>query len=103
MCVPLDQPANIAKLGWNKPRPVERLRVIADAYGLGRNERADLLAAIDDAMTVGGAFVERHFSAGEPGFVAMVQRCGGLQRWERQRQWWRDHVEEFEAALLAST
>lgn len=103
MCVPLDHPANIAKLGWNNPDQAGRLRAIADAYRLAARERSELLAAIDDAMTSGAAFVERHFRAGEPGFVAMVERNGGLGRWENQQRWWRDHISEFETALSVST
>lgn len=103
MCVPLDRPANIATLGWNTPDQVGRLVVIADAYGIAPEGRSEFLSAIDDAMTIGAAFVERHFVAGEPGFVAMVERSGGLDRWEEQRCWWHDHFAEFESGLLART
>ena len=34
MCVPLDQPANIAKLGWNEPKQVERRRIEVDEAAL---------------------------------------------------------------------
>ena len=103
MCVPLDRPANIATLGWHMPDQVGRLVVIADAYGVAPEGRSEFLSAIDDAMSIGAAFVERHFAAGEPGFVAMVERSGGLERWEKQRRWWHEHFAEFEAALLART
>ena len=103
MCVPLDQPANIARLGWHMPDQVGRLVIIAEAYGVDREGRSEFLSAIDDAMSIGAAFVERHFVAGEPGFVAMVERSGGLDRWEKQRRWWHEQFAEFEAALLAQT
>ena len=75
------------------------MNVIADAYGLDTRERVSLIEAIGDAMAVGAEFVARHFAAGEPGFVSMVEGWGGMQRWEHKRQWWREHAPSFEAAL----
>lgn len=103
MCVPLDRAENLARLGWDRPDQVARLRSIADAYGLTRVERVELVSTIDEAMVIGAAFVERHFIAGQPGFVAMVARSGGLRRWAAQREWWADHRVEFEAVLVAGT
>ena len=103
MCVPLDRPERITRLGWIEPDQPGRLRIIADAYGLSGHDRLGFLAAIDDAMAAGAVFVERHLVAGETGFVKMVERSGGLGRWEDQRRWWRDHLLRFQAALSTST
>lgn len=99
MCVPLDRPERIMRLGWTEPDQAARLRLVADAYGLDLAGRVEFLAAIGDAMVVGERFVERRFRAGEGGFVAMVDQQGGMARWKDQQRWWKSELPRFEEAL----
>jgi hypothetical protein len=86
MCCPLDAPVNAVRIGLDDVDPFARLRVVADAYGLGP-DRGEFLGAIFDAVRVGEAFVRRHVEAGDPGFVAMWEARGGEQRFKRRARW----------------
>jgi Phosphotransferase enzyme family len=90
MCCPLDAPANAARIGLGDIDPLARLRVTADAYGLGPDRR-EFLDAIYDAVRVGEEFVRRHVERGDPGFVAMWEHRGGEQRSQRRAQWLDDN------------
>ena len=90
MCCPLDAPANAVQIGLDDVDPFARLRIVADAYGLGP-DRLDFLAAIFDAVRVGEAFVRRHVEAGDPGFVATWEDRGGEQRSKRRARWLDDN------------
>ena len=37
--------------------------------------------------------------AGDPDQIAMVNRTGGVAKYDRRRRWWSDHREELTAAL----
>jgi len=90
MCCPLDAPANAAQIGLGDMNPFARLRLIADAYGLGPG-RYEFLDAIFDAVHVGEEFVRRHVERGDAGFVAMWERRGGEQRVLRRARWLDDN------------
>lgn len=90
MCCPLDAPANAMRIGLGDLDPYARLRVVADAYGLGPDRR-EFLEAIFDAVRVGNTFVRRHVEAGDPGFVAMWEDRGGEQRSKRRARWLDDN------------
>jgi hypothetical protein len=47
----------------------------------------------------GREFVRRQFEAGKPGFIAMVEQMGGLERYDRRREWFVATRERFIAAL----
>ncbi len=49
MCVPLDLPEDAAVWGWGPVDPVNRLRLVADAYGLPP-ERSELAGVIEEGM-----------------------------------------------------
>jgi len=98
MCCPLDAPANAARIGLGDVDPFARLRVVADAYGLGPDRR-EFLEAIFDAVRVGEAFVRRHVEAGDPGFVAMWEDRGGEQRSNRRARWLDDNRDRLLNAL----
>ena len=101
LCVPIDDDFDQARLGW---RPVDgpaRLRLVADTYGLGRDGRAELLTAMSDAIDRIEAAVRQSVDAGNPNAIAMWNRTGGSERFERRRRWWMDHHDQFAAALLA--
>jgi hypothetical protein len=99
MCVPIDDEVNAAKLGWVDPDRPARLRLVADAYGLdrvGRHEMVDFLAA---TIAQGGAFVRRRVEAGDANFIKMWDEMGGAERFARRKRWWDQHRPEFVAAL----
>lgn len=100
LCVPIEDECDQARLGWRPADRPARLRLVADAYGLGRDGRAELLGAMSDAIARIEAAVRRSVDAGDPNFVAMWNRTGGRDRYERRRRWWTDHYDEFAAALL---
>jgi aminoglycoside phosphotransferase (APT) family kinase protein len=99
MCVPVDDDVNRGRLGWEVKQLPERLRLIADAYGLADDERAEVVASIDYVIAQHGAFVRRRVEAGDPGFVAMWEAGGGLARFDRRRDWWAQYRDDFVAAM----
>jgi hypothetical protein len=99
LCVPFDDEPDRARMGWRPADLPARLRLVADAYGLDGDGRAELLAAADDAMAVVERAVRRAVAAGDAGTVAMWRRTGGGERYDRRRRWWADHRGEFAAAL----
>jgi Phosphotransferase enzyme family len=100
LCVPIDDDFDQARLGWRPADRPARLRLVADAYGLDRDGRAELLTAMNDAIDRIEAAVRRSVDAGDPNAIAMWNRTGGSQRYDRRRRWWMDHHHQFAAALL---
>lgn len=98
MCCPLDTPDRAASLGLGDVDPFSRLRAVADGYGLPPG-RQTLVDAIDDAVAMGDAFVERHVRAGHPAFVAMWTASGGRARQDRRRRWLADNRQRMLDAL----
>jgi hypothetical protein len=99
MCGPVDDDESAGRLGWHPADRAVRARVVADAYGLDRDGRAELLADLDDGMARSGEFVRRRVEAGDPNFIAVWAQMGGQARFDRRRAWWADHRPAFEAAL----
>jgi hypothetical protein len=99
MCVPVDDDLSAKRVGWVPADRPRRVRLVCDAYGLDEAGRYELLSALDDAIARGGEFVVRHVEAGEPGFVAMWQQMGGMERFDRRRRWWAERRGDFAAAL----
>ncbi|MGI9053022.1 MAG: phosphotransferase [Ilumatobacteraceae bacterium] len=99
LCVPIDDPYDQARLGWRAADRPARLRVVADAYGLERSGRAELLSAMDDVIDGIEAAVRRSVDAGNPNAVAPWNRTGGGERFYRRRRWWAEHHDQFAAAL----
>jgi hypothetical protein len=99
LCVPIDDEVDQARLGWRPADRPARLRLVADAYGLDRDGRAELLTAIDDALDRIEAAVRRSIAAGDPGPTALWNRTGGGERYDRRRRWWTAHRDRFAAAL----
>jgi len=100
LCVPIDDELDQARLGWRPADRPARLRLVADAYGLDQGERAELLTAMDDAITQITTAARRSVEAGDAHAVEMWNRTGGGERYERRRRWWSRHHDEFAAALL---
>ena len=100
MCAPVDDPLDAARVGWRPDATApERVRLVADAYGLGADGRRELFDALDRSIARGGEFVRRRVEAGEAAFVAMWESMGGMARFDRRREWWAGVSEEFAAAL----
>ena len=57
----------------------------------------ELLTAIDDAIERIEAAVRRSVDAGDPNSIAMWNRTGGSERYQRRRRWWTDHHDQFAA------
>jgi aminoglycoside phosphotransferase (APT) family kinase protein len=99
LCVPIDDDVDQARLGWRPADQPARLRLVADAYGLDRNGRAELLTAVDDAIDRIEAATRRAVDAAEPNAVELWNRTGGNDKFVRRRRWWRHHHNAFVAAL----
>lgn len=99
MCVPVDDPTSAAGLGWHEADKPARLRVVADAYGLGDRERLEFHAVMGATIDRGGEFVLRRVEAGDRNFIRMWNEIGGMERFDRRRRWWEECAGDFEAAL----
>ena len=100
LCVPIDDEFDQARLGWRSADRPARLRLVADAYGLDQDGRAELLSAMSDSIDRIEAAVRRRVDAGEANYIAMLNRTGGIEKYDRRRRWWMDHYDQFAAALL---
>jgi hypothetical protein len=99
MCVPIDDEANAARLGWTPADRPSRLRIVADAYGLDGAGRRALLEILDDSIARSGEFVRKKVEAGEPSFIKMWEELGGVERFDLRRRWWAGSRGRFAAAL----
>jgi phosphotransferase family enzyme len=99
LCVPIDDGVDQARMGWRPADQAARLRLVADAYGLDRDGRADLLSVFDDALARIEEAVRRAVDAGDPSAVELWNRTGGAERYERRRRWWTEHHDDLAAAL----
>src|SRR6202034_2329997 len=72
MTVPIDTPEDAARTGRDGLDPFVRLRVVADAYGLGADaERGALVDAVERNVADGVTFLQRHIDRGEEAFITM--------------------------------
>jgi len=100
MCAPVDDPLDASRSGWRPDATApERVRLVADAYGLEADGRRELFHALDRSIANGGEFVRRRVEAGEAAFVAMWESMGGMARFDRRREWWSGVSSRFGAAL----
>ena len=99
LCVPIDSDFDQARVGFRPADRPARLRLVADAYELDGDGRVELLAAIDDAIDRVEAAVQHSVDAGDPNYLALWNRTGGRERYDRRRRWWTDHHDELAAAL----
>ena len=98
-CVPIDADLDLARLDWAPTDHPRRLRVLADAYRLDHHGRTELLPAVDDAFDRIEQAVRRIVDAGDPNTIALWNRTGGAERYDRKRQWWNTHRNEFATAI----
>ena len=99
MCVPVDDPTNAARLGWEPADQPARARLFVDAYGLDRAGRRTFFGILAETMRRNGEFVRRRIAAGDVNFLAMWNRMGGEARYDRLRNWWEQHEAAFSRAL----
>lgn len=98
MCVPIDTPEDAARLGRGSLDAFDRLRVVADAYGLPPN-RKPFLDVLAEAIGTGGQFVRRRVERGEQAFVDMWNQMGGQARYDRRQEWFARNRQHFLDAL----
>ena len=99
MCCPLDDDESAAAIGWDRGDRVGRLRLVADAYGLDRRGRQELLEVLPVSLRRGEDLVRNRIAAGDENFAAALARFGGPARDERRRRWFADHRAEMAARL----
>ena len=99
MCVPIDDELSAARLGWNISDNPTRLRLVTDAYEVTAESRSQLIEILDHSMHRGEDFVRRRVAAGDENFIAMLKQMGGIERYERRRQWWESRRAAFVTAL----
>jgi hypothetical protein len=97
MCVPIDDESRV-RFGWRPADLEERLRLVADAYGLPPG-RDGLFDALVEGIARGGEFVRRRVEAGDPNFIEMWASMGGMARFDRRRAWFTAHAARFRDAL----
>ena len=78
--------------------PFARARVIADAYGLGADQRAAIPAVFVERLSI--SLVERRAAKGEQAFTEMLERQGGEGRAERRRRWLADNMDALRSAMV---
>ncbi len=91
MCVPVDDPLSASRSGWAPVDVAGRLRLVADEYGLTVADRTEFFSILEASIERGGEFVRRHAEAGQPAFVEMWNAMGGMERFDRRRDWFRAH------------
>ncbi len=97
--VPILDPTSAAALypaGLDTPT---RLRILADGYGLSRQERAELPGVIEQATASCRAFVADRVADGDPVYTRTLSERGGWQRWDRVQEWLVAQRGVFAAAL----
>jgi hypothetical protein len=99
LCVPIEDDFDQDRIGWLPADRPARLRFVAEAYGLDRGGRAELLTAMNDALARIEAAARRSIDSGDPNAVAMMSRTGGIGKFDRRRRWWTAHFDQFAKAL----
>ena len=99
MCVPVDDELSASRLGFVDADRPARLRLVGDSYGLDLAGRQAVVDLLDQTIEHGGAFLLRRVEAGDPGFVAMWNEIGGMDRFDRRRRWWARHRTRFVGAM----
>ena len=99
MCVPVDDDLSAVRLGFAAADRPARLRLVADSYGLSPDDRRELVLVLAEMIAKGGEFVRRRVEAGDANFIAMWNEFGGMERFDRRRQWWHEHQGHFASAM----
>ena len=88
MCVPVDDPANAARLGWDAVDVPRRLRLVADEWGATPRDREILIECLDRTFARGSAWIRSKIDEGHEGFVELFAAMGGEERFTRRSEWW---------------
>ncbi|MEM8621141.1 MAG: phosphotransferase [Actinomycetota bacterium] len=99
LCVRIDDDADQRRLGWTDAERPARLRLVADSYGLDEAGRRAFLSAIEDALNTIEFVARRSIADGDAAALAVVERTGGIEKYDRRRDWWATHHAHFAAAL----
>ena len=99
MCVPVDDDLSASRLGFTPADRPARLRLVAESYGLERDDRLELIEILSGTIQRGGEFVLRRVQAGEASFIQMWDQMGGMERFDRRRLWWAEQRRTFVAAM----
>lgn len=99
LCVPIEDDVDQCRMGWRVVDRPARLRLVADAYGLNRDGRSELLRAMDDAIDRIEAAVRRSLDVADSRAVNALHDSGGMEKCDRRRRWWAAHHSELAAAL----
>lgn len=100
LCVPIEDEVDRDRMGWRPADHPARLRRVADAYGLDRDGRAELLGALDDALDQIEAAAQRGFGKGTARGAGILARTGGIEKYDRRRRWWERHRAGFAEVLV---
>ncbi len=99
LCLPVEHEIDRNRMGWATPARPARLRLLADAYGLDRGGRAELVTALDDAIDRIEAAARTRFGLGQARADRILAETGGIEKYDRRRRWWQEHRHEFADAL----
>ncbi len=99
LCLPIEHEVDRNRMGWRVAARPARLRLLADAYGLDRDGRAELLVALADAIDRIESAARTHFGLGHARAARILAETGGIEKYDRRRRWWRANHHEFAEAL----
>ena len=99
VCVPIESDFDQARIGWHPADRPKRLRLVADAYGLDRDGRLELLDAMGDAIDRIEVAARRGVDGADQKAPETLAATGGIEKYDRRRIWWMRHHGEFAAAL----
>ncbi len=99
MCVPIGDESR-TRFGWRTTVDLpQRLRLVADTYGLDAPQRCEMVGMLSDAIERGGEFLVRRVRAGDPNFTRLWDEIGGMAPFDRRRAWWADERARFVDAM----
>ena len=93
---PLHDPSD-PQAGMEGLDPFARARVIADAYGMDGEQRAQIPSILIERLAI--SLVEKRAAAGETAFIEMLARQGGTGRAQRRREWLEQNLGRLRDAL----
>lgn len=99
LCVPIEDDFDQIRMGWTPANRPARLRLVADAYGLDKSGRTELLATMEDALDQIEADARQRFDNGDAKTIERMEKIGGMEKYDRRREWWLRHRGDFEAIL----
>ncbi len=99
LCVPIEHEVDQERMGWRRADRAARLRLVADTAGLDAGGRADLVAAIDDAMDQVEAAARRRFGLGTEQATQLLAATGGIEKYDRRREWWARQADAVATAM----